>query len=116
MIFTDSEYAKYKAKVDRYLRSPDPSKLDALFEDIKAANFMNKISDNEAEFLINLLPIEGATDVDDGPEEEEDVTQNKSRIGFSGFTPRKREHDELDDFEDDDDDEEETSGFLGLIK
>ena len=108
----NSSFELYKLKVNRYLDFPDPQKLPKLVEQIKAAAFMQEITDREAEYLLDMLPLGVNEDIDDGWYPE-DVTRKTGGIKMSdiGHNPGIRKHikDELDDFEEEE--EEEESGF-----
>ena len=111
----NSSFELYKLKVNRYLDFPDPQKLPKLVEQIKAAAFMQEITDREAEYLLDLLPLDINEDIDDGWHPE-DVTRKTGGIKMQdiGHNPGIRKHvrDELDDFEEEE--EEEESGFGNL--
>lgn len=111
----NSSFELYKLKVNRYLDFPDPQKLPKLVEQIKAAAFMQEITDKEAEYLLDLLPLDINEDIDDGWHPE-DVTRKTGGIKMQdiGHNPGIRKHvrDELDDFEEEE--EEEESGFGNL--
>lgn len=111
----DSGFELYKIKVQNFLDNPDPQSLPKLVEKIKAAAFMQEITDAEAEYLLSKLPLDINEDIDDGWRPEE-INRDTGGINVNNIEQNQgiRQHikDELDDFEEDE--EVEESGFGGL--
>ena len=111
----DSHFELYKLKVKRFLDFPDSQNLNKLVEDIKAAAFLQKITDREAEYLLNELPLDKNEEIDDGYKPSE-VSRKTGGIHIQNIGKtqgiRKYIKDELDDFEEEE--EQEESGFANL--
>ena len=108
----DSGFELYKLKVQNFLLNPNPKDLTKLIEEIKAAAFLQEITDSEADFLIGKLPLEIDDSLDDEWEPEE-ISRHTGGINSKNIGKdtgiRRHEKDELDDFEEEE--EEEESGF-----
>lgn len=95
----NSKFEELKLEIERLLSGTSSFSQDEIFQNIKDNNFLGSLSNEETNFLINMLPIDTNWVQDDGKSSYDDISKNTGGINIADVGYKIYDSDEFDEFD-----------------
>lgn len=95
----NSKFEEIKLEIEKLLSGTSEFSQDDIFQNIKDNNFLGSLSNEETNFLINMLPIDTSWVQDDGKSSYNDISKSTGGISLSDVGYKIYDPDEFDEFD-----------------
>lgn len=95
----NSKFEEIKLEIEKLLSGTSAFSQDDIFQNIKDNNFLGSLSNEETNFLINMLPIDTSWVQDDGKSSYDDISKSTGGINLSDVGYKIYDPDEFDEFD-----------------